>query len=120
MGMWGVRAFENDVALDALGTVVRGIKKMVTDDLKSTKSRSGCKTLTRPTIGYVEMLVALLKAIPSAQNCVLRSEVAEWRDQYFEWFDSVFVGATEKRVASKCRKSSETAFQKLLDLATDE
>lgn len=120
MGSWGAGVFENDVASDYLGALVRQVIKSIEKDL-STMSKPGRRgELERPFVAALAILEVFGRGIPSTRFSLRKTSISRWKQTIFEWFDGNFVPACAPTHWEPVRRDLQRCLDYLESVALDE
>jgi hypothetical protein len=90
------------------------------DILQKDRSISGKKRSSiyeRPALAAIAVLAVLAENIPAASYCVSESQVRQWQEEYFSWFDEVLPNALSPEQLKQTREIAEREFKRLMDAA---
>ena len=113
MGTWGPGIWENDSALDYLGTLGESFKTVIDRELQRAKTGD---TEAEWALAGVAVLRVLVREFDTVAYCLTKPEVRAWQDKYLQWHDDR--NPDEKE--DPFRKIAEQEFAALIELVEEE
>lgn len=127
MGVWGYKVFDGDGAAEFLGDVIRHLVAVIEEGLELGRSKRRTRfrtaalargtslSLHEPVAPAVAALRAVIAGTGAGGSSVAKSQVRRWREDYFEWYERVYVPVNGAN--TRYRKHIEKDFDALLRLA---